>query len=250
MGHGDPMPRLMGQGHTRAMGREEANRESVRAAGPGNAGTEPIRLVLADRQPVVLEGLESVFGRDGACRVVATATTPEDAVRMARKHEPDVIVLDAHLAGPGEAPYAGLRTAAPKSRIVLFAADLSPAEARRALRSGVRGILMKHVRTGLAVECVRKVAAGGRWLERHSTGRMIDTMVHQDAAAGRLREVLTDREAQIAALATAGHRNSEIARRLRITAGTVKVHLHNIYRKLGVSGRVQLILWAQSNDLQ
>jgi two-component system nitrate/nitrite response regulator NarL len=65
-----------------------------------------------------------------------------------------------------------------------------------------------------------------------------------------LREVLTDREAQIAALATAGHRNSEIARRLRITAGTVKVHLHNIYRKLGVSGRVQLILWAQSNDLQ
>lgn len=241
---GDSIPRLVGRSYTRVDERA-VERDARRVS---SEPTVPIRLLLADRQPVVLAGLESVFGREPACTVLGAATTAEDAVRIAREQVPDVVVLDAHLAGRDNAALAELRAAAPGARIVLFASDLSPAEARRALRSGVSGILMKHVRTGLAVECVRKVASGERWLERRSAGRMIDSTLRREATAARLEATLTNREAEIARYVISGQRNREIAKRLRITPGTVKVHLHNVYRKLGLRGRVELILWAQSND--
>jgi DNA-binding NarL/FixJ family response regulator len=93
-------------------------------------------------------------------------------------------------------------------------------------------------------ECVRKVARGERWIEQNSAERVIER-VAGGAAAGK-DGVLTSRERQIGKLAATGLRNREIADRLGISAGTVKVHLHNVYRKLGVRGRVQLATYART----
>ena len=94
----------------------------------------------------------------------------------------------------------------------------------------------------LLVECVRKVHAGEKWLEKHSVARAMDRMVKRENEIQRLSRLLTPRELEIVRLAAEGLRNREIADRLTITEGTVKIHLHNIYEKLGVTGRPQLIL--------
>jgi DNA-binding NarL/FixJ family response regulator len=101
----------------------------------------------------------------------------------------------------------------------------------------------------LLVECVRKVHAGEKWLEKHSVARAMDRMVKREDERLRLSRLLTPREMEIVRLAAEGLRNKEIADRLTITEGTVKIHLHHIYEKLAVTGRPQLILYATRQGL-
>jgi DNA-binding NarL/FixJ family response regulator len=93
------------------------------------------------------------------------------------------------------------------------------------------------------------VFGGEKWLETHSIARAMDRMVRRDTELRRLSQLLTPRELEIVRLAAEGLRNKEIAERLTITEGTVKIHLHNIYEKLDVSGRSQLILYATRERL-
>ena len=101
----------------------------------------------------------------------------------------------------------------------------------------------------MLMECVRKVHAGEKWLEKQSVTRAIERMQRRESEIDRLTRLLTPRELEIVRLASEGLRNKEIGERLSITEGTVKIHLHNIYEKLGVTGRPQLILYATRQGL-
>jgi DNA-binding NarL/FixJ family response regulator len=101
----------------------------------------------------------------------------------------------------------------------------------------------------MLMECVRKVHAGEKWLEQQSVTRAIERMQKRESEIDRLTRLLTPRELEIVRLASEGLRNKEIGERLSITEGTVKIHLHNIYEKLGVTGRSQLILYATKHGL-
>lgn len=116
-------------------------------------------------------------------------------------------------------------------------------------RAGVDGILLKELAPQLVLECVRKVAAGERWLEKRSTSRVIENLIRREAGVREAASVLTPREIELIRLAAGGMRNKEISRRLQIKEGTVKIHLHNVYEKLGISSRVHLVLYAQSKAL-
>lgn len=202
-----------------------------------------IRIVLADDHPIVLDGLEQLFGTEPDLEVVARATSAEAAVRALEEFKPDVLVLD--LAMPGQTGLWVMEQAAARAlpaRIVLLTAHVDEQQLLEAVRLGVAGVVLKEMAPRLLVECVRKVHGGERWIEKHSVARAMDRMVRRDSELQRLTRLLTPRELEIVKQVVEGLRNKEIAERLSITEGTVKIHLHNIYEKLGVTGRSQLIL--------
>ena len=133
--------------------------------------------------------------------------------------------------------------------MVLLAAALEEDEILDALRLGVRGVVLKELAPQLLVECVRKVHAGEQWLEKQLSSRVLETLLRREAGGRVGSSVLTPREIEIVRMVASGLRNRELARRLGVTEGTVKIHLHNIYKKLKVQSRVELVLHAQSNKL-
>src|SRR5262245_5220667 len=117
----------------------------------------------------------------------------------------------------------------------------------RVQRSGL--VALKEMAPQMLVECVRKVAAGEQWIERRSLTRDLDRMLRREAGLREVSSVLTPREIEIVRLVAEGLRNQAIGERLHISEGTVKVHLHNIYEKLGIDGRVTLTHHAREKGL-
>ncbi len=210
----------------------------------------PIRLVLADDHLIVLEGLEQLFRNEPDFEVVATCSGGSAAVEAVARHRPDVLVLDLRMPGvdglevirrlqaSGEIP----------TRVVLLTGSIREEEATEAIRLGVDGVILKEMASRLLVECVRKVHAGERWLERGSFGGALERALRREAAASEL-SALTAREIEIVRLVGRGLRNREIAERLYITEGTVKGHLHRIFEKLDVETRSALTRYALEKGL-
>ena len=209
-----------------------------------------IRIVLADDHVIVLDGLEQLFRLEPEFDVVARSTTAEAAVKAVQEHRPDVLVLD--LVMPGHDGMWVLRELSElnlPTRTVLLTAHVEENRLVEAIRLGVWGIVLKEMAPRMLMECVRKVHAGEKWLEQQSVTRAIERMQKRESEIDRLTRLLTPRELEIVRLASEGLRNKEIGERLSITEGTVKIHLHNIYEKLGVTGRSQLILYATKHGL-
>jgi two-component system, NarL family, nitrate/nitrite response regulator NarL len=209
-----------------------------------------IRIVLADDHVIVLDGLEQLFRLEPELEVVARSTTAEAAVKAVQEHRPDVLVLD--LVMPGHDGMWVLRELSElnlPTRTVLLTAHVEENRLVEAIRLGVWGVVLKEMAPRMLMECVRKVHAGEKWLEQQSVTRAIERMQRRESEIDRLTRLLTPRELEIVRLASEGLRNKEIGERLSITEGTVKIHLHNIYEKLGVTGRPQLILYATRQGL-
>ena len=209
-----------------------------------------IRIVLADDHVIVLDGLEQLFRLEPELEVVARSTTAEAAVKAVQEHRPDVLVLD--LVMPGHDGMWVLRELSElnlPTRTVLLTAHVEENRLVEAIRLGVWGIVLKEMAPRMLMECVRKVYAGEKWLEQQSVTRAMERMQKRESEIDRLTRLLTPRELEIVRLASEGLRNKEIGERLSITEGTVKIHLHNIYEKLGVTGRSQHILYATKHGL-
>ena len=209
-----------------------------------------IRIVLADDHVIVLDGLEQLFRLEPEFEVVARSTTAEAALKAVQEHRPDILVLD--LVMPGHDGMWVLRELSElnlPTRTVLLTAHVEENRLVEAIRLGVWGIVLKEMAPRMLMECVRKVHAGEKWLEQQSVTRAIERMQKRESEIDRLTRLLTPRELEIVRLASEGLRNKEIGERLSITEGTVKIHLHNIYEKLGVTGRSQLILYATKHGL-
>ena len=110
-------------------------------------------------------------------------------------------------------------------------------------------MVLKEMAPHLLVQCVRKVHAGEQWLEKRSVSLALETLLRREAASREVAKVVTARELEIVRMVASGLRNKEIAERLFISEGTIKMHLHNIYGKLGVDGRLQLARYAKEKGL-
>ena len=210
----------------------------------------PVRLVLADDHPIVLDGLEQLFRAQKDFTVVARCQDGTETLRAVRQHRPDVLLLDIRMPAPdGLQVVRDLQRDSLPTRIVLLTAALEEDDVLEAVRLGVQGVVLKEMSPEMLMECVRKVAAGEQWIERRSLTRALDKMLRREAGFRDASAVLTAREIEIVRLAAQGLRNQAIADRLHISEGTVKVHLHNIYEKLGIDGRVALTHYAREKGL-
>jgi len=117
-----------------------------------------------------------------------------------------------------------------------------------AVRLGAWGLVLKEMAPQMLVQCVRTVSAGERWLDNRSIVRALEKITQREAEVGRIATLVTPRELEIIRMVVTGLRNKEIAG-LTIPEGTVKLHLHNIYEKLQVDGRMALLLYAQDHGL-
>jgi two-component system, NarL family, nitrate/nitrite response regulator NarL len=202
-----------------------------------------IDLVLADDHPIVLSGLENMFRRERDCRVVASCVDGVEALRAIDRHRPSVAVLDLRMPRlHGLGVLRQIRKDGSPTRMVLLAAVMDDDDLLEAVELGVKGIVLKEMAPTLVVQCVREVHAGGQWLEKRTVTQALDKLVRREAGTRELEKVLTARELEIARAVADGLRNKEIADRLGIAEGTVKIHLHAIYEKLNIDGRVALVL--------
>lgn len=208
----------------------------------------PIRLVVVDDHPIVLEGLERLFRLEGDLEIVARCVNGAEALEAVRTHLPDILLLDIRLPGrSGLDVLDQVRREGLPTHAVLLAGSINEDELIEALHLGARGIVLKEMAPELLIRCIRTVHAGGRWLENDFLSRALEGILKRDGVARTGRLALSARELEIVRLAATGHHNREIAESLHITEGTVKVHLHNIYEKLGIEGRVELTIYARDH---
>jgi DNA-binding NarL/FixJ family response regulator len=209
-----------------------------------------IKLVLADDHRMILEGLEQLFRREADFQVMGTATNGEEALAAVKRHRPDILVLDINMPrGNGMWVLKQLKPLGLPTQVVLLTASLEEEEVVEAVRAGVRGLVLKEAAAISLVECARQVAAGERVLDNAMIGRALDHVLKREADARELTALLSPRETDIVKMVATGMRNKEIASRLAIGEGTVKSHLHAIYEKLGVHGRVELARYAYERGL-
>lgn len=200
-----------------------------------------IRLVIADDHPVVLEGIARLLEREPDLDLVAQCGNGEDALEAVRRHQPDVLLLDLRM--PELDGMDVLRRAAREglsARTVLLTIGGRDEELLEAIQLGVRGVLLKDVAPELLIRSIRTVHAGGQWLEQELTGRALQRRLAREAGQQKVARLLSRRETEIVDLVCQGLRNKEVAARLGITEGTVKIHLYRIYERLGVGSRVEL----------
>lgn len=209
-----------------------------------------IRVALADDHPIVLDGLEQLFRLEPDIAVVARCRNADEALRALRAEFPDVLVLDLLMPGGGGLDL--LRAMSEKdrhTRIILLTAVIDDDQLLEAIRLGAQGVVLKDMAPQLLVEAIREVHAGGQWLEQGLGGRALRRLLSREKRASEAARLLSSREREIVRLVAAGLRNRAIADRLSISEGTVKVHMHNIYEKLDVNGRVELTNYARENGL-
>jgi DNA-binding NarL/FixJ family response regulator len=210
----------------------------------------PVRLLLADDHPIVLNGLEQLLRLEEDFQVLGRCVHGQEVVPALVKLQPDILILDIRMPGyDGFDVLREIKTRSVAIRVVILAATLTEEEFLDAIRLNVRGIVLKEMAPRLLVECIRKVYGGGQWLERTAAGAALDRLARREASQKELTEILTGRELEITRLIAGGLSNKDIAVRLFISEGTVKTHLHRIYEKLAIHGRLELGLFARDKGL-
>jgi DNA-binding NarL/FixJ family response regulator len=210
----------------------------------------PITLVIADDHPLILDAMENLFRLEKDLKVVARCLDGDAALKALRRHQPDILVLDIQMpAKDGLVVLREMRKEQLPTRVVVLTATLDEVGLTEAVRLGVRGLVLKELAPKLLVECIRKVHGGALWLEKRLVSSAMEKLVQRETARNEAAQLLTAREIEIVKQVALGLRNIEIAGKLFISEGTVKIHLHNIYQKLSVDGRTKLTRYAQEKGL-
>ena len=204
---------------------------------------KPIELLIADSHPITLDAMMHAFAQPGFS-VLASCGTCDEAIAVLQTHQPDVVIFDFDVPPDGLAIVRHVKRHHPATRLVLFTATSSEARIHDALDLGVSGVVLKEMPPEALLQCVRKVHAGEQWLAAGSR-RLVRRRQQRDPDRRRRPAGLTVRETDIVKLVARGFANEEIASRLNVKVGTLKIHLHNIYRKLNVDSRISLTLYVQ-----
>ena len=209
-----------------------------------------IRVIITDDHPLVLNGLEHLLREYQEFEVVQKCSSGTEALAAVRRHRPDILVLDLMMPGmDGLAVARDLHKSGDMPYVVLLTAQLHEDQLIEALHLGVRGFILKEMATKLLVECLRRVHAGGQWLEKDSANRAMAKLVRREAKGREVATLLTPREIEVVRMVAKGLTNKEIASELCIADGTVKIHLHNIYEKVKINRRAELVRFADEFGL-
>src|SRR3954468_21895190 len=200
-----------------------------------------MRVALADDHPIVLGGLRALLQTERGVEVVAAALDGAPALEMIRAHEPEIAVLDITMPRlTGLEVLEALEADGLATRVVLLTGSASGEQIATAVERGAWGLLLKESAPGTFIACLKTVAAGQRWLPEELVAPAIRRAAERRATDVRPERVLTAREYEIARLIAQGLSNKHIARSLAISEGTVKIHLHKTYEKLGGMNRTSL----------
>jgi len=202
-----------------------------------------IRVLIADDHAVVRTGLRLLLESQDDIEVVEEAGSADEAVRHARLHKPDVVLLDVVMPGrSGIEAVPDILQAAKGGKVLVLSMQDDPRYVREAFAAGASGYVLKEAADVELVAAVREVAAGGRYVHPALGARLV--AAEAEAAARAADDPLSEREREVLRLLALGHTNQEIAKMLFISVRTAETHRAHIMQKLGLSSRAELVRYA------
>ena len=200
-----------------------------------------IRILVADDHPVVRTGLTAVLAQQPDLELVGEAENGERAVALYREHHPDVCLMDLRMpVMDGVEAIRTITTEFPSARILALTTYEGDADIRRALEAGARGYLLKDMLLTDVIRAVRAVHGGERVIPNAVAARLAEFPERSD---------LTERELEVLQLVARGLSNKQTARAIGRTDETVKIHLKNVFAKLGVADRTEAVTVALTRGL-
>ena len=207
-----------------------------------------IRVVIVDDHVVVRSGLRLLLEGEEDIHVEDEGGTAEEAIRLARLHKPDVVLLDVTMPGrSGLDAAAEIKQAAPATQILVLSMHDDPSYVREAFAAGASGYLLKEAADADLVAAIRDVAAGTRYVHPALGARL--AAAEAEAAALAAADPLSEREREVLRLLALGHTNQEIAKMLFISVRTAETHRAHIMQKLRLSTRAELVRYALLHGL-
>ena len=205
-----------------------------------------IRVAVADDHGVLRDGLAAVIAAQPDMQVVAIAANGAEAVAICRETTPDVVLMDIEMpVMDGIEATRAILAEAPDTAVLILTSFSDRKRITGALDAGAVGYLLKDAAADEVVRGIRTAATGGSPLDPRAARSLLDSKSAPDPLAG-----VSPREREVFALLLEGMPNKLIARRLEISEKTVKSHLTSIFRQIGVTDRVQAILWVERNGLR
>ncbi len=202
---------------------------------PAHAQIAKIRILLVDDHVTIRMGVTTAASDASDMEVIAEADSGEDAIELFRKYRPDLVVLDLRLQGMGGIEtLKALREEFRSVRVLIFCSHAKGEEIYQAMRAGAAGFVLKEMPLDRLLDAIRAVNRGEQYVPREIAARMGE----------RLLAHLSPRETEVLRLLGRGLSNKEIGTQLGVVEGTVKIHIANIFNKLGVSDRTQALIEA------
>lgn len=216
--------------------------------------SQPIRILVADDHPIFRDGLCKLLETERDFEVVGEAADGGEAIAMAERLKPDVLLLDLAMPRvPGLEAVRQLRDSVDAIKIIVLTAAIEREQIVDALHHGVRGVILKESATRLLLKSIRCVMAGQYWVGQESVSDLVkiirDLTAIPEHGMRKRAYNLTPRELEIISAIVDGYTNKDIAEKFSIAEQTVKHHLGNIFDKLGVSNRLELALYAVNHHL-
>jgi DNA-binding NarL/FixJ family response regulator len=212
---------------------------------------KPARVVVADDQTVVREGIVMLLGLLPGIEVVGAAGDGEEAVKLVAELAPDVVLMDLRMPRcDGLEATRRIRAEHPGTQVVVLTTYADDASLFPALRAGARGYLTKDAGGDEIVRAVQSVLSGEAGLSPSIQRRLLERLSDPEpAVAAQVPDGLTARETEVLVLIAEGLSNQEIARRLHVSTATVKTHINNLFAKTGLKDRAQAVRYAYAKGL-
>ena len=205
--------------------------------------TRHIRVLLADDHPLIRAGIRTILTAEPDVRLVGEATDGNEAQRLCRTLQPDVLLLDLNMPGPSPVEtVAAVRRDCPAVHVLVLTAHDDDAYVRALVAAGVDGYVLKDDATEAVVRAIHTVMQGDTWFSRPVMDKLVQAETRGDVPSKN--PALTMREMQVLRLVVEGKTNQEIARALGISVKTVEKHLGELFTKLGVASRVEAAVQA------
>nr|BFD82238.1 response regulator transcription factor [Streptomyces sp. Xyl84] len=217
------------------------------------AGRKPARVVVADDQTVVREGIVMLLGLLPGIEVVGSAGDGDEAVKLVAEVAPDVVLMDLRMPRcDGVEATRRIRSQYPGTQVVILTTYADDESLFPALRAGARGYLTKDAGGDEIVRAVESVLSGDAGLSPGIQRRLLERLSesdHRQAHPSEPPDGLTGRECEVLVLIAEGLSNQEIARRLHVSTATVKTHINNLFAKTGLKDRAQAVRYAYAKGL-
>jgi DNA-binding NarL/FixJ family response regulator len=207
---------------------------------------DKIKVLLADDHPLILEGLKKILDLEADIEVMGLACNGLEAVQMVERYRPHVVLLDINMPGyDGVKACTEIKEKVPETKVIALTVCEEEEKVVQILKAGAKGYFLKDVNPDKLLDAVRNVVKGQSFIHPKIADKVINQLTDiMKSGDVEKKHPLTIREIEVIKLIAEGLTNKEIAQKLFISEKTVKNHITNILRKLGLRDRTQAALWA------
>lgn len=210
-----------------------------------------LRIAIVDDHPVVRRGIRETLSEDGSFDICAEGSSAKEAINIASKHVPDLMLVDVNMPGGGIEAVKVITREAPSCKVVMLTIHEDQATVRAAMQAGACGYVAKGVDGEQLIETLQKVQAGTKYIDPALAAQLLsapeaETRSTSSATPTVDRQLFNERELQILALLSRGLNNEEIAEQLALRENTIKHYMTPLFKKLGVRNRTEAALKSRS----